>query len=88
MKYKIVDGEVKTKYVLHSFTMGDVDDVDIYVAQPIYEWQQTPQGKWCMKHATDLEYHTHMDPVILGHKVVITGYLKEKDNVWRLLAWG
>jgi hypothetical protein len=88
MKYRIVDGEVKQKFILYTFTIGDVDDLDIYIAQPIYEWQQTPAGKWCMKHATDLEYHTQVDHMTMGHRVVITGFLKEKDNVWRLLAWG
>jgi hypothetical protein len=85
MKYKLVDGEVREKYRLHEFTMGDVEDVDIYMAQPIYEWQQTPAGKFCMEKATDLEFHTQVDHMIMGYRVVITGYLSGKyATMWAL----
>ena len=57
----------------HSFSMGDVDDVDIYVAQPIYEWQQTEQGKWVMEHANNLTYHTAPDPYKFGYRITISG---------------
>jgi hypothetical protein len=53
--------------------MGDVDDVDIYVAQPIYEWQQTEQGKWVMEHANNLTYHTAPDLHTFGYRVSIIG---------------
>ena len=79
MKCKIVNGEVREKYRLHEFTMGDVEDVEIYMAQPIYEWQQTPEGKWCMEKATELEYHTQPDHLTMGYRVVITGYLSGKN---------
>lgn len=57
--------------------MGDVDDVDIYVAQPIYEWQQTDQGKWVMQHAQNLTYHTAPDLHTFGYRVAITGDIAE-----------
>ena len=85
MKNKIVDGEVRTRYVLHEFKMGDVEDVEIYMAQPIYEWQQTPEGKFCMEKATDLEYHTTIDHAITGHRIVITGYLSGKHATFYAL---
>ena len=40
---------------LHQFRMGDVEDIDIYIAQPIYEWQQTEKGQWCMLNASDIK---------------------------------
>ena len=92
MKYKLVDGEVREKYNLHEFTLGDVDDIDIYIAQPIYEmyhqllqWQQTPAGKWCMEKATEITYHTMFDHSAYGHRVVIIGYLSGKHaTFWSL----
>ena len=85
MKYKLVNGEVREKYKLHEFTMGDVEDVDIYMAQPIYEWQQTPAGKWCMEKATEITYHTMFDHSAYGHRVVIIGYLSGKHaTFWSL----
>ena len=77
--------KVREKYKLHEFTMGDVEDVDIYIAQPIYEWQQTPAGKWCMEKATEITYHTMFDHSAYGHRVVITGYLSGKQaTFWAL----
>ena len=77
--------DTKSKYILHEFRMGDVEDVEIYMAAPIYEWQQTPAGKWCMEKATELEYHTQYDYATMGHRVIITGYLSDKHaTFWAL----
>ena len=85
MKHKVVNGEVRERYVLHEFMMGDVEDVEIYIAEPIYQWQQTPHGKWCMEKATDLQYHTSIDYMTYGHRVVITGYLSGKHATFYAL---
>ena len=77
--------DTKSKYVLHEFTMGDVEDVEIYAAEPIYEWQQTPEGKFCMEKASDTTYNIISDPVTMGHRVIITGYLSGKHaTFWAL----
>ena len=77
--------DTKSKYILHEFRMGDVEDIDIYAPQPIHEWQQTPAGKWCMEKATDLEYHTQVDHTTMDHRVTITGYLSGKHaTFWAL----
>lgn len=69
--------------------MGDVDDVDIYVAQPIYEWQQTDKGRWVMSHAEDLVYNTGPCPETFGYKIVITGRIEEGPLLTEyLLRWG
>ena len=75
------------KITFHSFRMGDVDDVDIYVAQPIYEWQQTEKGKWVMAHARDLQYHTAADPSTFGYRITIRGELEERTATEYLLRW-
>jgi hypothetical protein len=63
-------------YILHTFNMADVEDPDLYVSAPIYEWQQTREGKFCMKNAADIKYHIYPDDYSMGYKVKITGYLK------------
>jgi hypothetical protein len=67
--------------------MGDVDDIDIYAAQPIHEWQQTEKGRWVMENATNLRYHTYPDPTTFGYKVTIRGDLKEKKATEYYLKW-
>jgi hypothetical protein len=64
-----------------TFTMGDVEDVDVYAAQPIHEWQQTEQGRWVMENAHDLTYHTMPDLATYGHKVVIRGEIMDPRKV-------
>jgi len=64
-------------YILHTFNVADVEDPDLYVSAPIYEWQQTREGKFCMKNAADIKYHIYPDDYSMGYKVKITGYLKD-----------
>ena len=72
----------------HSFTMGDVEDIDIYVAEPIYKWQQTDQGKWVMQHAHNLTYHTAPDLYTFGYRVAITGNIDPGPQLTEyLLKW-
>ena len=58
--------------------MGDVDDLEIYVAEPIYEWQQTPEGKWAMEKAEDIYWTTQPNYEYFGHLVQIIGTLSDK----------
>lgn len=77
------------KMVFYSFAMGDVDDIDIYVAQPISQWQETEQGRWVMEHARDLAYYTDADPNTLSYRVSIRGIIDEGPALTEyLLRWG
>ena len=77
-----------TTLILHEFKLGDVDDVELYVAHPIYAWQQTEKGKWCMENAYDLTWHTMLDEHSLGYRITITGKLTEKNLTYYMLQWG
>jgi hypothetical protein len=59
--------------VVHEFTLGDVEDPDLYAAQPLWEWQQSEFGQWVMKNAADTPtWHRHADPITYGYKYKIT----------------
>ena len=45
------EGACSMEHIVHKIRMGDVEDPDIMVAQPIYEWQQTEKGKYIMAHS-------------------------------------
>lgn len=76
------------KITFHVFSIGDVDDVDIYIAQPIYEWQQTEKGRWVMEHASDLRYHTAPDELFWGHRVAIRGEITDERKATEyFLKW-
>jgi len=85
---KIIDGKpVRFRDVcVHEITMGDVEDPDLMVADPIWKWQQTEAGKFVMEHAEDQPYwHRMFDYASYGHKYQIMARLSEQNETfWRL----
>ena len=48
--------------IVHSIMMGDVEDPDLFVAEPIWKWQQTDEGKWVMKKSVQQPmWRRHID---------------------------
>ena len=89
-EWKLIDGKgVKFSDVaVHSFTMGDVEDPDLYAAQPIYEWQESEAGKWLIEHAVETPFwHRTIDPTTYGHKYYIIARLQEQDQTYWTLKW-
>ena len=76
------------KINFHIFTIGDVDDPDIYAAEPISKWQQTEQGQWVMKHAHNLTYYQQPDTYQWGYRFVIRGELNDPRKITEyFLRW-
>jgi hypothetical protein len=74
--------------VVHRFQMGDVEDPDLYAAQPLWEWQESEQGKWIMERAVDTpEWHRQHDHLSYYHEYAITAKLKERDYTHWLVKW-
>ena len=78
MQFKVFDNECYERRTVHTFQMGDVEDPDLYVAQPIHEWQQTELGAWVMKHGRDPTYHVHPDYLNYGYRIVIVAWITPK----------
>lgn len=72
--------------ILHSFTMGDVEDPYLYAAFPISEWQQTEMGQWVMANVTEEPvFHVTSDWDTYGYRITITGKLtSEAETYFRL----
>lgn len=80
--------EVKT-IVVHEFSMGDVEDPDLYAAQPLCEWEQSEQGQWIMKNACDTpSWHRMADHVSFGYKYQIRAKLMGPALTEWLLRYG
>ena len=54
-RYMIINDRVEEvrEIVVHEFTMGDVEDPDLYAAEPLMKWQNTEAGQWIMEHAVE-----------------------------------
>ena len=77
------------KVVVHRFQMGDVEDPDLYAAQPIHAWEQSEQGQFVMKHAIDTpEWHRQLDQFHYGHEYTIIAELEMKKLSEFYLRWG
>ena len=74
--------------IFHTFSMGDVEDPEIYAAAPIYAWQETEHGQWVMAHCKDPTYRIGSDPGYMGYKITLSGPLEEADAVFHELKWG
>ena len=73
-KYKIVGDRVEEcrTIVVHSFQMGDVEDPDLYAAEPLYKWESSDIGQWVMKNAADTPaWYRIADPMSYGYKYEI-----------------
>lgn len=74
---------------VHEFTIGDVEDPEIYAAQPIWEWQESDAGKWVMENAVDKPYYIQgLDYNSWGHRYKIMARLSEQNQTFWSLKWG
>lgn len=75
--------------IVHKFNLGDVEDPEIYAAEPIYNWQQTEQGKWVMEHAVEAPvWHRWLEPISYSQNYAIMARLKGPDYTYYALKWG
>jgi hypothetical protein len=90
-KFIVIDGKVCEikKVVVHKFLMGDVEDPDLYAAEPLYQWQCSEMGKWIMERAVDTpEWHRQVDAMQYGYQYAIVAKLKDIDYTFWQLKWG
>lgn len=77
------------KIAVHSFSVGDVEDPEIYAAEPIWKWQQTDAGKFVMEHAVEPPlYHSQLDYNSFGYRYAIVAELEAKKLSEFYLRWG
>jgi hypothetical protein len=77
-RYMIIDDRVEEvrEIVVHEFAMGDVEDPDLYAAQPLCEWQDSEQGQWVMEHAIETPcWYRIPDTMQYGYKYQIRAKL-------------
>lgn len=77
------------KTVVHRFRMGDVEDPDLYAAQPLWEWQASEMGKWVMEHSVETPmWHRQTNPNQYHTEYAIQAWLKGPDYTFWVLKWG
>jgi hypothetical protein len=77
-KYNIIGDRVEEAktVVVHEFSLGDVEDPDLYAAQPLYDWEHSERGQWVMNNACDIPtWYRMADPTSYGYKYQIRAKL-------------
>lgn len=77
--------------VVHTFTIGDVDDPDLFAADPLYTWRNSPAGKWVLENAIEVPvtYRT-LDPSSgwWGYTYKVVAKFHEINITEYYLRWG
>lgn len=85
------DGSIEElhRIVVHSFSVGDAEDPDLYAAQPMWEWQESEKGRWVMKHAIEKPiWQRDVDFNTFGHRYRIVAELPDARATEYYLKWG
>lgn len=77
-KYQVHNDEVHERRLVYRITLGDVEDPEIYAAQPLLDWQNSEHGKWIMAHGLDTTYHIVADYMHYGYVVNVTAHITPK----------
>lgn len=76
------------KLVVHKFIMGDVEDPEIYAADPIIDFERSEKGRWLHTHSEQqMEFEIVPDPHVYGYTVHILAWLNDKDLTYYNLKW-
>ena len=84
-EYQVIDDRVVriSNIVVHEFSMGDVEDPDLYAAQPISEWQNSAAGEFVMAHAVEKPYWIRQaDHSSYGYRYRIIARLSEQNQTF------
>ncbi len=77
------------KITVHTFSVGDVEDPEIYAAGPIFDWERSEAGQFVMKHAVETpSYHSQLDYRSYGYCYAIVAELEAKKLSEFYLRWG
>jgi len=49
---------LKSSVIVHQFVIGDVEDPDLYAAEPMIQFEKSPKGIWVLEHALDIPVWT------------------------------
>jgi hypothetical protein len=72
-----------SEVTVHTFRMGDVEDPDLYAAQPMCEWERSEAGQWVMSHAVETpSWYRGSDPYNWGYQYRIVARLTDADHVF------
>jgi len=89
-KYMMVGDRVDEVHsvIVHRFRMGDVEDPDLYAAQPLWEWQSSEMGKFVMEKSVQTPmWHRNSSPDQYHIDYAVQAWLRGADYTYWVLKW-
>ena len=90
-EYMVIDNKAHKIHsvIVHRFQMGDVEDPDLYAAEPLLKWQNSEMGQWVMSKSIETPmWHRQVDPMSFGYSFAVQAWLKDTDYTFWTLKWG
>ncbi len=79
-QYHMIDGELHTRRTVHTFSMGDIEELDLYVGSAVHEWfENDEKGQFIKKYGKDFVYHSMIEAHTFGHKIAITAMVPDRQ---------
>jgi hypothetical protein len=76
------------RVIVHKFSVSDVDDPDLYAAEPILKWQESESGAWVMQHSRDTVFSLEtVNAPFWSYCYKIVADLSDEDAVFYHLKW-
>lgn len=77
------------KVMVYSFNMGDVEDPELYAAEPLLKWQNSEAGKFVMDNAIEIPtFFNRVNQHFYGYEIVIIAELEKKKLSEYYLRFG
>ena len=77
------------KLTVYEFNMGDVEDPELYAADPLYKWEKSEVGQWVMKNSkTQPVFNVSHNFETYGYKCRVTAELEGEALTFFKLKWG
>lgn len=74
---------------VYEFNMGDVEDPEIYAAEPLYKWEHSEMGQWVMKNSKIRpSFNITTCPDTYGYRCYVTADLEGEELTFFKLKWG
>ena len=74
-------GDLITRnYIVHRFSVPDLDDPDVYAGVPLHQWEKSDSGKWIIENAFEKPmWHRQMDNNTYSYRYIITAHLTDEQ---------
>ena len=74
---------------VYEFPMGDVEDPEIYAAEPLHKWEHSEMGQWVMKNSKITpSFNIASCPDTYGWRCYVTAELEGEELTFFKLKWG